>query len=52
MADTQALAEKKRLFKSISFVVYEFLYLTYTMPLAIIFHTIDSQYTNMTIKIS
>ena len=42
MADAQELAGKSRLFKTISFVVYVFLYLIYTMPLAIIFNTIDS----------
>ena len=52
MANTQELAGKSRLFKTISIVVYVFLYLTYTMQLAIMFHTIDSQYTNMTIQIS
>ena len=37
------LAGKSRCFKTISFVLYTFLYVTYTTPLAIILHTIDSQ---------
>ena len=37
------LPEKAKPFKTISFMLYAFLYLTYTTPLAIILRTIDSQ---------
>ena len=47
----QELAGKKaQPFNTIRFVLYTFLYLTYTMLLASILHTIDFQYTSMTIK--
>ena len=39
---TEECDGKSRQVKAISFVLYDVLYLTYTTPLAIIVHTIDS----------
>ena len=51
-ADAQELSGKSRLFKTISFVVYAFLYLTYYATSYYIPHHWLSIHTSMTIKIS
>ena len=48
----KSLLEKPDYLKPLVLSYNVFWYLTYTMPLAIIFHIIDFQYTSMTIKIS
>ena len=43
MVSTEGLAGNTQQFKTISFVLCNVLYLTYTTPLVIICHTIESQ---------